>query len=199
MHTFIAERVLGDEECPAVVQSSWKDLRKLKLTSLSDTLKRHDTEVNTKLSSIQKEVDTDSPALLARIQMLEQENLHLQQQLDSTRLDLQQHQELEHKMSSLHDAHLSLLNELQRQEKSHQLKVHTLQQKLDELTLSNRKLEDKLHMSTSGEKGEGNQSNLLDEIQAKYSQEVSELTGKLREKERILQELRTKRSAMVRK
>ena len=183
-----------------VVQSSWKDLRKLKLISLSDKHKRHSTEDAAKLSSIHKEEDSDSPALLTHIQALEQDNFLLRQQLDSAHLNLQQYQELEHKMSSLHNAHLSLLNELQRQEQSCQLKVYTLQQKVDELTLSNRKLEDQLHVSTtSAEEGEGNWTNLLDEIQARYSQEVSELTGKLREKERILQEMRTRKSAMVRK
>ena len=137
-------------------------------------------------------------ALVAHIQTLMQEKKLLQQQLDSVRLHLQQYQELEHKMSSLHNANLSLSKELKQQQQGYQSRVQTLQQKVDELTLSNRKLEDQLHVSASAGVGGSDQSDLLDQIQARYSQETSSLTHELRAKEKSLQELRMKRSALVR-
>ena len=102
-------------------------------------------------------------------------------------------------MTSLHNANLSLSKELKQQQEGYQSRVHTLQQKVDELTLGNRKLEDQLHVSTSAGVGGPDQSDLLDQIQAKYSQEMSNLTRELRAKEKSLQELRTKRSALVRR
>ena len=166
---------------------------------MGQNLTKTDSERSPSQQVLGPELGPDSSTLVAHIQTLVQENTLLRQQLDSMQLHLQQYQELEHKMTSLHNANLSLSKELKQQQEGYQSRVHTLQQKVDELTLGNRKLEDQLHVSTSAGVGGPDQSDLLDQIQAKYSQEMSNLTRELRAKEKSLQELRTKRSALVRR
>ena len=157
------------------------------------------------LTSSQSGSDFDNyyTTLLVRIESLEKDKSVLELQLDSLSLQQQNQDKLENKVTSLSQENASLTSELQTQQKANNNVVHAIQQQMDELTLANRKLEDMMVVLNSAGNSPDNFDQtesrmMLEKIQTRYSDEVSNLMYDLREKEKALQETRTKKASMVR-
>ena len=179
------ERILGKRERPVAVQSSWgaetRNMLKLTIPSISSRPPQFTgTAADTKL---------DNSHLLAQIGVLERDKSILQQQLDGAHHQLQTKREKRSDTSAPQKEPL-VGDEVQKQHKAIEVE---LQSKIDGLTLANRKLEEKLRMAD----GNVEHTDLLSNIQGQYSQEVSELTCNLRDKDTALREMAAKLSATV--
>ena len=137
---------------------------------------------------------------LSHVSTPENRNGELQKQVDSLQLQLLNHQALKENLSALQDSYTSLSDKHEQERLAHKSLTQRLQQQLDEAALARRKAEEQLRLT-----GDGSQSGVLseskgvlEEIQAKYTDEVSNLTSEIRVKNKTLQDMRAKRITLVR-
>ena len=139
--------------------------------------------------------------MLTHVHSLESVNSELQRQVDSLQLQLLNHQALKEKLSALQDSYTSLSDKHEQERLAHKTLAQRLQRELDEASLARRKTEEQLRLTGEGaEPGRLKESkSVLEEIQAKYSDEVSNLTSEIRVKNKTLQEMRSKKISLVSK
>lgn len=137
--------------------------------------------------------------MLTHVQSLENVNSELQRKVDSLQLQLLNHQALKEKLSALQDSYTSLSDKHEQERLAHKTLTQQLQRELDEASLARRKAEEQLQLTGEGaEPGRLKESkSVLEEIQAKYTDQVSSLTSEIRVKDKTLQDMRSKRIALV--
>ncbi len=141
-----------------------------------------------------------SEAAKSNILSLEKKNSEQHREIDLLQLEILSYQESKEEMASLQEEHSSLVQKYKKEKQAHRKKIQHLQQQLDQSSLARRKMEEHILLTGSSEVGVSSESkNLLHQIQEKYSEEVSNLSSEIRVKDKSLQELRTKKIALVRK
>ena len=147
---------------------------------------------------------SDQKTVRAHIQSLERQNTDLHRDVDSLKVKLMKHNDLQDQLLELHKQNTMLKEKYQDKQTAYKKDVQHLQEKLDEASLAQRKLEEQilvlkemsLALEASGVEAAQSKS-VLEQIQQKYGEEVKNLTGELRVKDRNLQETRSKRITMV--
>lgn len=142
----------------------------------------------------------EKTSIIAHMHSLEGKNTELRRELDSLQLQVLKQKELKEELSSLQRAHASLSQKYHEERGTNKRMAKQLQDQLDETSLAKRKTEEQLLLSgTASESAASTETkSLLDGIQAKYSEEVSQLTSDNRVKDKTLQEMRGKRITLVR-
>lgn len=139
-------------------------------------------------------------SMVSHLHSLEDKNRELRRVVDSLQLQILEQQELREKLASLQKSHASLSEKYQEERGTNKRMIKQLQNRLDEAQLAKRKTEEQLLLSraASSESGVPKETeSLLDDIQAKYSEEVSQLLSENRIKDKTLQEMRGRRIALV--
>lgn len=157
--------------------------------------------VEDRISERKKSVGLErDESILSHLHSLENKNRELQRQLDSMELQLLTHKSLEETLSALQESYASLSEKYQQERETHKESTQQLQLQLDEASLARRQTEEQLLLTGSAsESGVLKESqSLLEDIQAKYSDEVSNLVSEIRVKDKTLQETRNERIALVR-
>jgi len=140
-----------------------------------------------------------------QLDSLQKQNADLLSDISSLKLNLQKKQDLELQLEDLQRESSSLAEKYQGSQDALRRKTHSLQEKLDEALMEQRKLEEQVlvlrEVSTGREVSgleEASSKSVLEQIQHKYSEEVNSLTGELRVKDKSLTEMRNKKIALVR-
>ena len=141
-------------------------------------------------------LDGQSQSIIAHMHALEDKNKGLRKQLDTMQLQVMNHKEIKEKLSTLQESYLSLDEKYQEEHVNNKKAIQQLQDRLDKVSLARRRTEEQL-LLTGSSSGERDTKGLLDDIQAKYSDEVSNLKSENRVKEKTLLDMRAKRIALV--
>ena len=153
----------------------------------------HVTEQQTENSKT--ECVSDQTTIRSHIHKLEKNNSDLYQDMDYLKLQLLSQQELKGRLFWLQKEYSVLDMKYQSDQSAHTSAMQHLQEQLDKTSLIQRKTEDQLLVMKSSEmKGP---KTVLDQIQEKYTEEVTNLTSELRVKDRSLQEMRNDRIELV--
>lgn len=150
--------------------------------------------------SLSKKSVSEQETIKTHIQQLEKNNLELYKDLDHLKLQLLSHQELKGQLSHMQKEHSMLDKKYQKEQSAHKRIVQHLQEQLDNTSLLRRKTEERLlvHKETRAGDAMATQTTvLLEQIQEKYTKDVSSLTRELRLKGRSLWEMRKKETALV--
>lgn len=141
----------------------------------------------------------EKTSLASNVNSLEEKNRVLKRKVDLLQLELLNQADFKEKLVSLQESHASLRQEYQQEKGAQKKVVQQLQDQLDTASLAQRRTEEQLLLTGSiSEAGLVQESkSLLDSIQAKYSEEVSNLTTENRVKDKTLQEMREKRITLV--
>ena len=172
-----------------------EELNMSKTTTPSvDNMKRVETENSKKKSARKKET------IHAQIHQLEKNNSELCKDLDYLKLQLLNHQELKGQLSQLQKEHSNLDKKYHEEQSGHKKTVQHLEEQLDNVVLTRRKIEEDLVVLKATAEAAGatiQTTTLLEQIQEKYTKEMSSLTSELRVKDRSLREMRKKRADLV--
>lgn len=139
-------------------------------------------------------------SMVSHMHSLEDRNRELRREMDSLQLQVLKQEELREKLASLQKSHSSLSEKYQEERGANKRMIKQLQDRLDKVQLDKRKTEEQLLLSgaASFESGMSKETkSLLDGIQAKYSEEVSQLVSENRIKDKTLQDMRARRIALV--
>lgn len=140
------------------------------------------------------------------VHSLHKNNSELQKQLEWMQLELLNHQGLKEKLTALQDSYTSLSDKHEQLRTTHKTQTQQLQQQVDEETLARRRVEEQLSLAVGVGSDISSESrttvlkksqSLLEEIQAKYSDELSRLNSEIRVKDKTLQDMRNKRFDLV--
>lgn len=135
-------------------------------------------------------------SIIAHMHALEDKNKELRKQLDTMQLQVINHKEIKDKLSTLQESYLSLDEKYQEERVKNKKAIQQLQDRLDKVSLARRRTEEQL-LLTGSASDERETKSLLDDIQAKYSEEVSNLKSENRVKDKTLLDMRAKRIALV--
>lgn len=141
--------------------------------------------------------DSQHRSIIAHVHTLEDKNKELRRQLDTMQLQVINHKEIKDKLSALQESYLSLDEKYQEERVSNKKAIHQLQDRLDKVSLARRRTEEQLLLTGSSSSGVRETKSLLDAIQEKYSEEVSNLKSENRVKDKTLLDMRTKRITLV--
>ena len=139
-------------------------------------------------------------------QSTEQDKDDHQSQLDTTKVQLQDNTGLEERLKLLREENDSLTSELRVLKEDQQSSTSKLQGKVDALNLEKQKLEDQLLVLKAASTrttvdipldNSEDPAKLLEQVHSRYEGEIHKLTTKLREKEKVQQEMDTKLSETV--
>ena len=140
-----------------------------------------------------------------QLESSQNKNADLSREPGSLKPNLQTKQDFQQQLEDLHREKSLLAEKYQYSQGDFKRKTRSLQEKLDESLMEQRKLEEQIlvlrEASTSLEASgleEAASKSALEQIQQKYSEEVSNLTGELRVKDKNLTEMRNKRMTLVR-
>ena len=136
----------------------------------------------------------------SHIHFLERKNTELQKQTDSMTLLTLGHEDLQERITFFQDELSFITRKYQKEQVAHKESVQHLQQQLDEASLVKRKLEEQIILLSQSSKSETSRESkkILENMQAKYSKEVNNLSSEIIVKEKSLQEMKTKEVALVR-
>ena len=147
------------------------------------------------MSTVSDRETNDS--VMSHMRSLEDKNRELRRDMDNLQLEIFKQQDLREKLAALQKSHSALSEKHQEERAANKRMIKQLQDRLDDALLAKRKSEEQLLLSGAASSESGVTKSLLDDIQAKYSEEVSHLVSESRSKDKTLQEMRGRRVALV--
>jgi chromosome segregation ATPase len=158
-------------------------------------------EVTEGANADKKSDKEENTSMISHMHTLQQKNSELRKDMDALQLQMLRQQDVKEKLVSLQKSHASLNEKYEEEKGTNKKMIKQLQERLDDALLAKRKSEEQLLLTTgdaSPATGVAKDTkSVLDDIQAKYSEEVSQLVSENRTKDKTLQEMRKRRIALV--